>query len=82
MSDNDTELPLIKIGPNEIEEVSETKFLGVIIDENLSWEPHVKSLAKKLASCTGCLNQILASIPNLYILTYIILYLKVTCHMA
>ena len=71
MSDNNKELPLIMIGPNEIEKVSETKFLGVIIDENLSWEAHIKSLVKKLASCSGCLNQIAASVPkSLYIDLY------------
>ena len=71
VSDDNKELPLIMIGPNEIEKVSETKYLGVIIDENLSWEAHVKSLVKKLASCTGCLNQIIASIPkSLYIDLY------------
>ena len=69
--DNNKDLPIIMIGPNEIDKVSETKFLGVIIDENLSWDAHIKALAKKLASCTGCLNQIVASIPeSLYIELY------------
>ena len=56
------------IGPTEIKRVSEIKFLGVIIDEKLSWDAHVKSLTKKLASCTGSINRITASIPKkLYI---------------
>ena len=59
--------PPIMIGSTEIKQVSETKFLGVIIDEKLSWGAHVKSLSKKLASCTGSINQIAQSIPeNLY----------------
>ena len=36
--------PLIMIGPTEIKHVSEIKFLGVVIDEKLSWDAHVKSL--------------------------------------
>ena len=31
------------IGPTEIKRVSEIKFLGVVIDEKLSWGAHVKS---------------------------------------
>ena len=59
--------PAVMIGPNEIKQVSETKFLGVTIDEKLTWDAHIKSLSKKLASCTGSINQIAASIPdNLY----------------
>ena len=54
----------IMIGSTEIKQVSEIKFLGVTIDDELSWDAHVKSLRKKLASCTGCINQISVSIPK------------------
>ena len=37
----------IKIDGNTIKEVSETKFLGVIIDNRLSWIPHIENLYKK-----------------------------------
>ena len=68
-TDNDYEInPPIMIGSTEIKRVSKIKFLGVLIDEKLSWEAHVKSLTKKLASCTGSINQIADSIPkNLHI---------------
>ena len=55
---------IIEINENEILRVTETKFLGVIIDENLTWEAHIKSLCKKLASCTGSLNQITQFLPK------------------
>ena len=48
----------------EIEEVTETKFLGVIIDNKLSWESHIKSLKKKLASCSGSISRISDSLPE------------------
>ena len=55
--------------------VSEIKFLGVVIDEKLSWDAHVKSLTKKLASCTGSINRIAASIPKtLYMNLYYTLF--------
>ena len=63
--------PPIMIGSTEIKRVSKIKFLGVLIDEKLSWEAHVKSLTKKLASCTASINQIAASIPkNLHMNLY------------
>ena len=55
---------IIEINDNEILRVTETKFLGVIIDENLTWEAHIKSLSKKLASCTGSLNRITQFLPK------------------
>ena len=54
---------VIKINEVEIEEVTETKFLGVIIDNNLSWEPQLEAVAKKLKCCAGQLNRIKHFIP-------------------
>ena len=48
----------------EIEEVTETKFLGVIIDNQLSWEPHLNTLHKKLKCIAGQLNHIIDYIPE------------------
>ena len=48
----------------KIKQVSSTKFLGVIIDENLTWLPQVESLKKKLISCHGTLYRIKDSIPK------------------
>ena len=36
------------LGHYVIKQVTETKFLGVYIDENLSWKPHIKYLNSKL----------------------------------
>ena len=38
----------VKINDYEIKEVDEIKFLGVLIDNNLSWLPQITALAKKL----------------------------------
>ena len=34
---------------NKIMEVTETKFLGVIIDYKLNWSPHITYISKKVA---------------------------------
>ena len=54
----------IKIQNTCIKKVTETKFLGVIIDENLNWNAHIKQLAKKLSSCTGILSRIKDNVPS------------------
>ena len=73
-NENDNILPIM-IGPTEIKLVSQIEFVGVVIDGKLSWDAHVKSLTKKLASCTGSINRIAASIPKkLYINLYYTLF--------
>ena len=62
---------LIKIGETPIKQVSETKFLGIIIDDKLPWNPQIQYLRRKLSSSIGILNRIKDSIPiplhkNLY----------------
>ena len=37
----------IKIDNRMINQVSETKFLGIYIDENLSWKSHIQTKTKK-----------------------------------
>ena len=47
-----------------IKKVSETKFLGVIIDDKLSWHAHIEYLAKKLRSTAAVLCRIRHYIPK------------------
>ena len=61
---NEKKLPPIMIGDKKNKPVSETKFLGVIIDEKLSWDAHIKSLSRKLASCVGSISRISKNIPE------------------
>ena len=60
-SQNDLEL---RMNNHIIERVAKTKFLGVIIDEDLSWRPHIEYLVKKLRCSTGSLNRIKDYIPT------------------
>ena len=54
----------IQINGTTFKQVTQIKFLGVILDENLSWIPHIDNLVKKLKSCIGALNRIKTSIPK------------------
>ena len=47
--------------------VSQTKFLGVIIDDQLNWKPHLDSLNRRLKSACGRIYKIKSNLPeNLY----------------
>ena len=63
-NDNDLEKIPLKLNETEIEEVTETKFLGVTIDNQLSWNGHITSLTKKLKCCAGQINRISNFIPK------------------
>ena len=54
----------LKIHGTSLMQVSQTKFLGVIIDDKLNWQCHITYLHKKLACLTGLLNRIKDCIPN------------------
>ena len=56
----------LQINGTIIPEVQETKFLGVIIDNKLSWIPHINKLHKKLKSASGLLKRISSNIPKEY----------------
>ena len=48
----------IYIGRVKIKEVKEIKFLGVTIDNKLSWDTHITYLAKKLIAMVAVINRI------------------------
>ena len=48
----------IQMGGNTIEQTETYKYLGVIIDEKLSWKPHIDKMCSKLASVCGILSKI------------------------
>ena len=54
----------LKLCGKMIKQVKQTKFLGVIIDEKLSWTPHIEYLTNKLKSSVGIINRIRDCIPT------------------
>ena len=47
-----------------IKQVTETKLLGVTIDDKLSWKPHIEILNKKLKSLCGRIYRIKRALPE------------------
>ena len=45
------------IDGNEIKEVSESKFLGVYIDKNISWRGHIDKIKTKLSQTVGIIGK-------------------------
>ena len=61
----------LKLANHRLKCVTEVKFLGVIIDENISWEPQINHLKKKLMSSIIVIKQIKQFIPkNEYLKIY------------
>ena len=56
--------PVIKIGNKKLKKVDKVKFLGVIIDEDLSWEPHIEHVTAKLNSSIIVIKRIMKFIPK------------------
>ena len=48
-------MPTLKIGSKIIKKTSFIKFLGVMLDENISWKNHIKTVENKLAKNIGLL---------------------------
>ena len=48
-------LPILKINNFEIKRTTSVKFLGIMVDENLTWKDHIHILEKKLLKNIGLL---------------------------
>ena len=51
------QLPNLKINSNEIKRSSSIKFLGVLVDENLTWIDHITLVENKLSKNLGLLHK-------------------------
>ena len=60
-------VPRLKFHDTEVERVSEFNFLGLTIDEHLSWRPHQDKISSKLSRTIGVLNRLKRQLPS-YIL--------------
>ncbi|MCP4492398.1 MAG: hypothetical protein GY820_34580, partial [Gammaproteobacteria bacterium] len=61
---NELENLNLAIDGSIIKPVKTTKFLGVIIDDELSWKPHIDALNKKLKSACGRIYRIKNCLPS------------------
>ncbi len=54
----------IKIGKQHVKQAKYVKFLGLLLDENLSWKYHLSELSKKLARTSGIFLKIRHLLPT------------------
>ena len=47
----------VSVNEQSILRVSETMFLGVFLDDNLTWKPHISLLASKLSKSIGIIHK-------------------------
>ena len=56
-------VPDIKINSEKNEKVSEFNFLGLTIDENLSWKSHIQKISNKIARTLGIMCRLKKKLP-------------------
>jgi len=57
------DVPAVRIGDRNIIRVTESKFLGITIDEKLSFKHHVSGLSKSLSRSIGVINRVSDLVP-------------------
>ena len=75
----DKEKAIITLHGNKIEQISHTKFLGVYIDEHLTWDEHIKQISSKVSKSIGILwklkpfltSKLLLVVYNTLVLPYL-----------
>ena len=56
-------VPDLEINGIPLERVKSFNFLGLLLNENMSWKPHIDLLSNKLAQCAGVLNKLKRFLP-------------------
>ena len=57
-------VPDLEINGNHIEFVETFNFLGITIDENLSFSPHIEKVSNKISRAAGILNKLKRILPR------------------
>ena len=56
-------VPNLEINGIPLERVQNFNFLGLLLNENMSWKPHIDLLANRLAKCAGVLHKLKRVLP-------------------
>ena len=59
-------IPDLKIQMNnvEIDRVSEFNFLGVIVDEHITWKPHIEKIRVKISRIIGIMRKLQCTLTS------------------
>src|SRR6218665_3021963 len=68
--------PLVQIDNIPIPQTKSVKFLGVIVDQNLTWSEHITQISNKVSKNIGILSRISYKLPahTLISLYYFLIY--------
>ena len=69
----------LRIEDKELIQVSNFKFLGLILNENLTWEAHTKSISHKISQGIGILTRLKQFLPDETLLT--LYHSLISCHL-
>ena len=58
------EIPQLKMNGEKIKRVLEFNFLGLTIDESLTWKNHINKISAKISRINGIMNQLKHSLPT------------------
>ena len=72
-------LDLIKFGQVSIKNVSNFKFLGIIIDDKLTWNKHIEHVHKKVSSGLYAIRMLKKLLPSLTLRT--LYFSLINCHL-
>ena len=61
--DQDDSLQII-LDDTKLDRVTNTKFLGVIIDENITWKQHIDATSKTISRNIGVINKLKHYLPG------------------
>ena len=56
-------IPDLETNGIPLDKVKNFNFLGLQLNENMSWKPHIDSLSNKLAKCAGVLSRLKRFLP-------------------
>jgi hypothetical protein len=63
------DLPTVSVNGTELEIVKSVKYLGMHIDQNISWKSHISDLGTKLRPKLGALSRLSHTLPSYYLNT-------------
>ena len=62
-------VPALELNSEPLERVSEFNFLGLTLDEHISWKPHVQKIANKISRIIGILRRLKNILPTPVLIT-------------
>ena len=60
----DCDIPKIRINEIDIERVDEFDFLGLTINENMTWNSHIRKISNKISRVVGIMNRLKYVLPQ------------------